>query len=151
MAKVFTNGCFDLLHVGHVSLLKYCHELSGPFGEVIVGVNDDFSVTMLKGLHRPIVPQEQRVYMIESLRCVDGVYLFSEPTPYKLIKRLKPDIIVKGPDYLGKENEVVGADLAYVNIFTGSEDDRGFDRQSTTNIIVDAGLAYIEEHGIIRS
>ena len=123
MRLVFTNGCFDILHRAHVELLKYCKSL----GTVIVGLNSDTSVKALKGEARPFFCQKDRKFMLESCKSVDGVVLFDEETPYNLIKRLKPDIIVKGGDY--KPENVVGSDLAKVKIFSY------IDGYSTTNIL----------------
>lgn len=109
---VFTNGCFDILHVGHLDLLEYCSSL----GFVIVGLNSDESVRQLKGRNRPILPQEARERMLRSLRFVDEVIVFDELTPEKLIKNLEPDLIVKGSDY--KRSQVVGSGLFEVDIFT---------------------------------
>lgn len=109
--KVFTNGCFDIIHRGHLELLKYCSSL----GSVTVGLNSDSSVRRLKGKCRPIVSQEDRKLLLESIRYVDKVIIFDEDTPYNLIKEQGPDIIVKGGDY--KEGAVVGSDLANVHIF----------------------------------
>jgi len=103
---VFTNGCFDILHLGHVKYLQKAKEL----GDVlIVGVNSDESVKRLKGKERPINPQYDRAYLVGNLKAVDYVTVFEEDTPYNLIKELEPDILVKGKDYLNKE--VVGSDL----------------------------------------
>lgn len=112
MIKVFTNGCFDILHVGHVELLKYSKSL-GDF--LIVGLNSDQSIKKLKGTNRPINCEKDRKKILESLKYVDEVIIFNEETPYELIKKIKPDIIVKGGDYL-PEN-VVGKELAKVIIF----------------------------------
>lgn len=109
--KVFTNGCFDVLHRGHIELLSYCANI----GEVIVGLNSDKSVRRLKGNSRPINNQDDRRIILESIKYVSEVIVFEEDTPYELIKILKPDLIVKGGDYL--PNEVVGYDLAEVRIF----------------------------------
>ena len=108
---VFTNGCFDILHRGHIELLRYCKSL----GQVIVGLNSDDSVKRLKGESRPINNQEDRKLMLESCKFVDSVVIFNEDTPYDLIKKFNPDIIVKGGDY--NKSEVVGNDLATVHIF----------------------------------
>jgi rfaE bifunctional protein nucleotidyltransferase chain/domain len=109
--KVFTNGCFDVLHRGHVELLSYCANI----GEVVVGLNSDKSVRRLKGKSRPINNQDDRRIILESIKYVSEVIIFEEDTPYELIKILKPDLIVKGGDYL--PNEVVGYDLTEVRIF----------------------------------
>jgi len=104
---VFTNGCFDLLHAGHISYL----EKAKNFGDIlIIGLNSDSSVTSLKGKGRPINLQEDRAYILAALEVVDYVVIFDEDTPYKLIKSIKPHILVKGGDYRGKE--VVGQDIA---------------------------------------
>ena len=111
MKKIFTNGCFDVLHRGHFELLKYCKTL----GYVIVGLNSDASVRSLKGESRPFFNQDDRVFMLKSCKHVDEVIIFDEETPYNLIKQVKPDIIVKGSDYI--EQKVVGSDLAEVMFF----------------------------------
>tara|TARA_R100000664_G_scaffold20070_1_gene29278 strand:- start:9502 stop:9897 length:396 start_codon:yes stop_codon:yes gene_type:complete len=109
---VFTNGCFDIIHRGHIELLKYCKTLGD---EVIVGLNSDDSVRRLKGETRPINLANDRKAVLEAMSCVDKVVVFEEDTPYNLIKNIKPDVIVKGGDY-NKEN-VVGGDLCEVIIF----------------------------------
>jgi|TARA_R110001583_G_scaffold5598_25_gene30188 D-beta-D-heptose 7-phosphate kinase/D-beta-D-heptose 1-phosphate adenosyltransferase len=109
---IFTNGCFDVLHRGHLELLKYCRSLGG---QVVVGINDDQSIRRLKGILRPLNSQEDRKFALESLKYVDKVLFFSEDTPYNLIKSISPNIIIKGGDYI-PEN-VVGNDLAEVRIF----------------------------------
>ncbi len=104
---VFTNGCFDILHAGHV---KYLEE-ARSFGDLlIVGLNSDDSVRRLKGESRPINTFEDRARVLAALECVDFVVGFEDDTPYDLIKTIKPDILVKGGDYEGKE--VVGSDIA---------------------------------------
>lgn len=104
---VFTNGCFDLLHAGHVKYL----ETAKSFGDVlIIGLNSDRSVTVLKGEGRPINAQMDRAYILAALEVVDYVVIFDEDTPYKLIKAIKPHTLVKGGDYEGKE--VIGQDIA---------------------------------------
>ena len=109
---VFTNGCFDILHRGHVELLKYCSTIGDT---VVVGINSDGSVKKNKGITRPINSQEDRAKIISSIRFVDKVVIFEEETPYNLIKEIKPDIIVKGGDYTS--DEVVGNDICEVRIF----------------------------------
>ncbi len=104
---VFTNGCFDILHAGHV---KYLEEAKS-FGDILVlGLNADSSVKRLKGESRPINRQEDRASVLAALESVDFVVIFEEDTPYELIKLVKPDVLVKGGDYEGKE--IVGADIA---------------------------------------
>ena len=110
--KIFTNGCFDVLHIGHVRLLKYCKSLGDT---VTVGLNSDSSVRKLKGTDRPLNEEHVRKEMLESLEFVDEVIIFDEDTPYNLIKKVKPDLIVKGSDYDPKD--VVGADICDVRIF----------------------------------
>ncbi|MDX4049020.1 D-glycero-beta-D-manno-heptose-7-phosphate kinase [Aliarcobacter skirrowii] len=104
---VFTNGCFDILHVGHVKYL----EVAKSYGDVLIlGLNADSSVRKLKGSSRPINTQDDRAYILASLESVDYVVIFEEETPYELIKLIKPHVLVKGGDYEGKE--VVGQDIA---------------------------------------
>lgn len=104
---VFTNGCFDILHVGHV---KYLEEAKSYGDVLILGLNADSSVRKLKGSSRPINTQDDRAYILASLESVDYVVIFEEETPYELIKLIKPHVLVKGGDYEGKE--VVGQDIA---------------------------------------
>lgn len=104
---VFTNGCFDILHCGHVKLLEKAKTL----GDVlIVGLNSDSSIKRLKGENRPINTFKDRAIVLSALRAVDYIVGFSEDTPYNLIKMIKPDVLVKGGDY--KKNEVVGREFA---------------------------------------
>ena len=129
MAKkkvIFTNGCFDILHRGHMELLKFCSGL----GRVVVGLNSDESVRRLKGSKRPIFRFTDRKFMLESCKYVSKVVVFEEDTPLNLIKKIKPDIIVKGGDY--KKEDVVGNDICdQVIIFNY------LDGYSTTQIIED--------------
>lgn len=111
MKKIFTNGCFDILHRGHFELLKFCKSL----GHVVVGLNSNTSVKKLKGSSRPFFDESDRLFALESCRYVDEVYLFEEETPYELIKKVKPFIIVKGGDY--KIDDVVGNDITEVILF----------------------------------
>ncbi len=107
---VFTNGCFDLLHAGHISLLRKAKSM----GDVlIVGLNTDRSMRKLKGKGRPVVPEKDRALVLSSLRDVDYVVFFSEPTPLNLIHTLSPDVLVKGADY--KNSQIVGADWVHSN------------------------------------
>lgn len=103
---VFTNGCFDILHPGHARYLYSAEEL-GDF--LIVAVNSDASVKAIKGLSRPILGQDARAEMVAALGCVDGVIIFQEPDPKKVIQHLLPDILVKGGDW--EENQIIGADV----------------------------------------
>jgi D-beta-D-heptose 7-phosphate kinase/D-beta-D-heptose 1-phosphate adenosyltransferase len=109
---VFTNGCFDFIHRGHVTYLEKSKEL-GDY--LIIGLNSDDSVKRLKGENKPYNNQDDRKKVLESLKCVDEVIIFDEDTPYDLIKRIEPDIITKGGDYKTKE-EVVGNDIANVEL-----------------------------------
>ena len=103
---VFTNGCFDLLHVGHVTLLERAKRL----GDVlIVGVNSDRSVRRLKGPTRPIFPQRDRAALVAALASVDYVTIFHEETPWQLIASLQPQVLVKGADW--HTTEIIGQDL----------------------------------------
>jgi D-beta-D-heptose 7-phosphate kinase/D-beta-D-heptose 1-phosphate adenosyltransferase len=128
MSLVFTNGCFDILHRGHVELLKFC---KGSGNTVIVGLNSDESIKRLKGESRPINKQEDRKYILECLKFVDKVVVFNEDTPYNLIRQIKPDFIVKGGDY--KPDKVVGNDLCEVVIF---EYVKGFSTTKTIENII---------------
>ncbi|MBI5328617.1 MAG: D-glycero-beta-D-manno-heptose 1-phosphate adenylyltransferase [Deltaproteobacteria bacterium] len=126
---VFTNGCFDIIHAGHVRYLNK----SKTLGHIlVVGLNSDSSVKKIKGEKRPIVPQKERAEVLSGLEAVDYVVIFNEPTPIKLIKAILPDILVKGADWAN--HEIVGADvvkaaggkIARVKLVKG---------RSTTNII----------------
>jgi D-beta-D-heptose 7-phosphate kinase/D-beta-D-heptose 1-phosphate adenosyltransferase len=100
---VFTNGCFDLLHPGHVRLLEQARALGDA---LVVGLNSDASVRRLKGAGRPLLPQAGRAEVLAALACVDFVTIFEEETPRALIAALLPDVLVKGGDWA--ENEIVG-------------------------------------------
>jgi len=103
---VFTNGCFDILHLGHIHLLKKAKKL----GDVlIIGLNSDSSVKKIKGEERPIKDENTRAQILASLEMVDFVVIFKEKTPLRLIKSIRPDVLVKGGDW--KESEIVGADF----------------------------------------
>ncbi|MCS6981667.1 MAG: adenylyltransferase/cytidyltransferase family protein [Flavobacteriales bacterium] len=103
---VFTNGCFDLIHPGHIHLLSAAADM----GDVLlVGLNSDASVQRLKGAGRPRIPQDLRAMHLASLFFVDAVVLFEEDTPMKLIEQVRPDVLVKGSDY--SPNTIVGADF----------------------------------------
>ncbi|MGD9520146.1 MAG: D-glycero-beta-D-manno-heptose 1-phosphate adenylyltransferase [Armatimonadota bacterium] len=93
---VFTNGCFDLLHIGHI---RYLYDASRLGDVLIVGINSDESVTRLKGPSRPMIPEAERAEMLAALSCVDYVSIFSEDTPDELIKLIRPNVHVKGGDY----------------------------------------------------
>jgi len=103
---VFTNGVFDLLHLGHIALLEAAR---GEGAALVVGVNSDASVRRLaKGADRPLVPDADRARVLAALECVDCVVIFGEDTPLALIERLRPDVLVKGADYA--RDAIVGAD-----------------------------------------
>ncbi len=100
---VFTNGCFDILHPGHIDYLQKARKLGDL---LIVAVNTDESVSQLKGESRPVYPLQDRMSMLSALECVDFVISFAEETPLKLIERILPDVLVKGADY--EKEEIVG-------------------------------------------
>ena len=103
---VFTNGCFDVLHRGHVELLIRARALGD---RLVVGLNTDASVRAIKGPGRPFVAQEDRAAVLRGLRSVDGLVFFDEPTPQRLIEELRPDVLVKGGDW--PMDQIVGADF----------------------------------------
>jgi D-beta-D-heptose 7-phosphate kinase / D-beta-D-heptose 1-phosphate adenosyltransferase len=121
---IFTNGCFDILHVGHIQYLEQSKNLGD---RLVVGLNSDASVRRLKGNDRPVNSQEDRKRMLEALRCVDEVVIFDEDTPYDLIVSLQPDIVTKGGDY--RPEDVVGATLSRVVVLPYVEG------KSTTRIL----------------
>ena len=107
---VFTNGCFDILHLGHIDYLSKAKDL----GDIlIIGLNTDLSVQRLKGKNRPVVNEGARAMLLASMLFVDAVVLFDEDTPYELIKSVQPNILVKGSDY--KEEDIVGYDIVKSN------------------------------------
>ncbi|MBC86574.1 MAG: D-glycero-beta-D-manno-heptose 1-phosphate adenylyltransferase [Bdellovibrionaceae bacterium] len=126
---VFTNGCFDILHVGHA---RYLQEAKQQGDLLLVALNSDSSVRELKGSQRPIVPESERAELIAALGCVDFVTLFSEDTPQKLIESLLPDVLVKGGDWAIEQivgHEVVlghGGEVKSLQFVEG---------RSTTNIV----------------
>ncbi len=128
-AVVFTNGCFDIIHAGHVRYLSRAKEL----GDIlIIGLNSDSSVKEIKGNARPIVPQMERAEVLSAIDVVDYIVIFNESTPIKLIEMIEPDILIKGADWAG--HLIVGADIvkakggrvARIRLVRG---------KSTTNII----------------
>lgn len=126
---VFTNGCFDIVHVGHVDYLEKARQLGD---KLVVGLNTDASVSKLKGVGRPVVPESARARLLAALSFVDMVVFFSEETPKKLITTLLPDILVKGKDYA--IDQIVGADI--VIEYGGKVETIDLvDGFSTTNII----------------
>lgn len=126
---VFTNGCFDLLHVGH---LRYLEKAKGYGDVLIVGLNSDRSVKKIKGEKRPIVPEKERAEVLAGLEAVDYVVLFDEPDPLSLIRALRPDILAKGADWpregiVGREEvERTGGKVVRVPLVRGA---------SSTNLI----------------
>lgn len=103
---VFTNGCFDIIHRGHVDYLSKAKDL----GDIlIIGLNSDQSVRNIKGNTRPIQDENSRAIILASMQFVDAIVFFSEPTPYTLIKEIQPDILVKGADY--KKEDIIGYDI----------------------------------------
>ena len=103
---VFTNGCFDLLHIGHVNLFQKAKTL----GDVlVVAINSDASLAQLKGSKRPLVSQTDRTQILAALSCIDYVVVFNEQTPCELLSKLKPDILVKGGDY--KIEDIIGKEF----------------------------------------
>ena len=103
---VFTNGCFDLIHRGHIEYLNHAKSL----GDIlIIGLNSDDSVQRLKGVDRPINYQQDRAILLDNLKCVDYVCIFGEDTPYELIKIIQPDILVKGGDWAVED--IIGSDI----------------------------------------
>ncbi len=107
---VFTNGCFDILHVGHIELLRKARELGD---RLVVGLNSDKSIKEIKGDHRPIMCEAERYIMLKNLEVVNSVMLFDEPDPLRLIKMIEPDILVKGGDW--GEDEIIGSDFVIEN------------------------------------
>ena len=119
---VFTNGCFDLLHPGHIQSLEAARAL----GDVlIVGINSDSSVRELKGPARPVLPEQERAEILASLECVDAVLIFPELTPQKTIAALLPDVLVKGGDWPGdqiigrEEVEAAGGHVVRIDVVPG--------------------------------
>ena len=125
----FTNGCFDILHFGHVSYLEAAKKKNRI---LVIGLNSDQSIRKIKGPQRPIIQQTKRAALLAALECVDFVTIFNEETPLKTIEALKPDILIKGADWKGKEvvgSQVVksyGGEVEYISYVPGS---------STTKII----------------
>ncbi len=121
---IFTNGCFDILHVGHLQYLEQSKNLGD---RLVVGLNSDASVRRFKGPSRPVNSQADRKRMLEALRCVDEVVIFDEDTPYDLIVSLQPDVVTKGGDYTAED--IVGYGLAKVVVLPY------VDGKSTTRIL----------------
>jgi D-glycero-beta-D-manno-heptose 1-phosphate adenylyltransferase len=107
---VFTNGCFDILHAGHV---RYLTAARAEGDLLVIGLNSDASVKVIKGPKKPLVTESHRAEVLAGLACVDHVVVFDEPDPYRLIRMIVPDVLVKGADWA--ENEIVGADIVTKN------------------------------------
>jgi len=105
---VFTNGCFDIIHAGHIDLFERARALGD---RLVVGVNSDASIRRLKGPERPFIPEADRVIILRALRSVDDVILFDEDTPARVIEELQPDVLVKGGDW--PVDRIVGADTVH--------------------------------------
>lgn len=126
---VFTNGCFDIIHRGHVEYLNQAKALGKS---LVIGLNSDESVRRLKGEGRPVNNENDRAFVLLNLKSVDAVIIFDEDTPFELIKAVKPDFLVKGGDW--KEDMIVGSDV--VKSYGGKVLSLKFvDSYSTTNII----------------
>jgi D-glycero-beta-D-manno-heptose 1-phosphate adenylyltransferase len=119
---VFTNGCFDLLHPGHIETLEKARSLGDA---LIVGVNSDRSVREMKGQGRPIMPEQERAEVLAALACVDGVVIFDEPTPREIVAALLPDVLVKGGDWASdqiigrEETEAAGGKVVSIPVVAG--------------------------------
>ena len=126
---IFTNGCFDILHSGHVQYLTEAKEL----GDILIlGLNSDSSVNRLKGIDRPVNNERERAIVLSALCSISYIVIFEEDTPYKLINHIKPDILVKGGDW--KSKDIVGSDI--VNSYNGEVKSLSFvEGKSTTDII----------------
>ena len=119
---VFTNGCYDLLHPGHIKLLEAARSKGDA---LVVGLNSDESVRTLKGAGRPVIPQQERAEILANLECVDAVVVFNELTPQKTVAALLPDILVKGGDWPGnqivgrEEVEAAGGEVVLIDVVEG--------------------------------
>jgi rfaE bifunctional protein nucleotidyltransferase chain/domain len=127
---VFTNGCFDIMHVGHV---RYLADARSKGDLLVVGLNSDASVRIIKGDKRPIVRQNHRAEVLASLGCVDFIVIFDEPDPLKMIQTLKPDVLVKGEDWT--EDAIVGAE--FVKSQGGKIVRLSFVEESSTTAIIE--------------
>jgi D-beta-D-heptose 7-phosphate kinase/D-beta-D-heptose 1-phosphate adenosyltransferase len=127
---VFTNGCFDILHIGHVTYLKQARALGDL---LVVGLNTDASVKRLKGAERPIQPEKDRLEILASLECVDFACLFDEDTPLELIKKVRPDFLVKGGDW--PVEKIIGYD--FVSSYGGQTRSLPFVPSRSTTLILE--------------
>lgn len=135
---VFTNGCFDLLHIGHV---RYLQQARSHGDILVVGINSDASVRALKGPSRPIQNENDRAEILAGLECVSYTTIFSEQTPLALIKKISPDVLVKGGDW--QPSQIVGSDIVLAS--GGSVHSLQFvDGRSTTNIVEKMGPNKVE-------
>lgn len=127
---VFTNGCFDILHAGHVEYLT----TAAGFGDILIlGLNSDKSIRIIKGEKRPVVQEDQRSKVMAALGCIDHVVLFEEPDPGRLIEAIVPDVLVKGADW--PEDKIIGADFVKAN---GGRIERiPFEHEISTSKIID--------------
>jgi len=126
---VFTNGCFDILHCGHIKYLEAAKKL-GDY--LIVGLNSDKSTKKIKGNNRPIVPQNDRAQILAALSCTDFIVIFNESNPLKLIKELRPDVLVKGGDW--KKRDIVGN--SFVESYRGKIKTIPFVKNYSTSSII---------------
>ena len=137
---VFTNGCFDILHAGHIQYLSH----AAGFGDILIlGMNSDRSVKCIKGENRPVIEQAHRALVVAALACIDHVVLFDDPDPQKLIEIICPDVLVKGADW--PEDQIIGADFVKRN---GGRIERvTFESDiSTTKIIERIGQLYYRKY-----
>jgi D-glycero-beta-D-manno-heptose 1-phosphate adenylyltransferase len=139
---VFTNGCFDILHAGHVVYLEQAKALGSV---LIIGVNSDESIRRIKGNRRPIVPEAERCLVLAALECVDYITIFGEETPLELIKLIKPDLLVKGGDW--QVDRIVGSD--YVISYGGKALSLPFQEGLSTSAIIERilGIAGVVTRG----
>jgi len=136
---VFTNGCFDILHAGHVKYLKKARQM----GDVLmVGLNSDSSIKRLKGVQRPILPENDRAQILAGLSSVDYVVVFREPDPFKLIRKIRPNFLVKGGDY--SSDNIVGA--KFVRSCGGAVKTIPLVKNKSSNLIIDTILRRYNRH-----
>jgi D-beta-D-heptose 7-phosphate kinase/D-beta-D-heptose 1-phosphate adenosyltransferase len=125
---VFTNGCFDILHEGHMALLQFCKSIKPHGGEVLVAINSDDSIKKLKGVNRPINDERARIAILNNIESVDWVLAFKEDTPHEILEKIRPHTLVKGGDYT--IDSIVGKEFCEnVRVFNY------LDGKSTTSII----------------